>query len=286
MNKYEENTSFAERRTSAADVCANCGAALEAGQTFCPKCGAPKKAPERGVCAKCGAELQKGQEFCPNCGQKVALAGNAAAGRKKSPAKKKVVTIAVITAAVILLATLAVIFVPKIFKSAEDYMALGDYEKAFAATKTKDEKDDVLTEDIVAFCSQMAIDTLFDSASFELKDAWYRDDYGYVALRIAANNQNGNKVINYWLCSKYNGSWYLDDIFASLDEEEIYSFDSDKEAKEKKSRNYALTNTLIPLISDKSLRLSKDSIKRINALFEAELLGEVSLIDINKYKLR
>ena len=282
MNKYEENTSFAEQRTSAADVCANCGAALEAGQTFCPKCGAPKKTPERSVCDKCGAELQKGQEFCPNCGQKVALAGNAAAGRKKSPAKKKVVTIAIIAAAVILLAALAVIFVPKIFKSAEDYMALGDYEKAYAAAKTKDEKDDVITENKVAFLSKNVVDRLIDSASFELRDAWC-DDYNIVLL-VAGNNRNGNKVLNYWLYSARH--FLLYDTFTDLNEEEIYSFDSDKEAEEKKHHNQMLNNTLIPIVSDKSLKMSKDVIKRINALFEAELLDDVSLIDLNEHGLR
>ena len=282
MNKYEENTSFAEQRTSAADVCANCGAALEAGQTFCPKCGAPKKAPERSVCTKCGAELQKGQEFCPNCGQKIAPAGNAAAGRKKSPAKKKVVTIAVITAAVILLATLAVIFVPKIFKSAEDYMALGDYEKAYAAAKTKDEKDDVITENRVAFHSKNVVDRLIDSASFELRDAWCNNYY--VVLLVAGNNRNGNKVLNYWLYSA--DSFLLYDTFTDLNEEEIYSFDSDEEAEEKKFHNQLLNNTLIPIVSDKSLKMSKDGIKRINALFEAELLDDVSLIDLNEQGLR
>ena len=82
--------------TKTAEVCAKCGATLEEGQEFCPKCGTPKK--KKNVCAKCGAELQDGQEFCPKCGQKVGLAVDSNvssaidqfnAGVSKANAKKK-----------------------------------------------------------------------------------------------------------------------------------------------------------------------------------------------------
>ena len=259
MNKYEENTSFAEQRTSAADVCANCGAALEAGQTFCPKCGAPKKAPERSVCTKCGAELQKGQEFCPNCGQKIAPAGNAAAGRKKSPAKKKVVTIAVITAAVILLATLAVIFVPKIFKSAEDYMALGDYEKAYAAAKTQDEKNAVMAENAVAFSSKLVLEEFYNSAAFELRDAWISYRYSKSSI-ISISVFICSADHSYYQCgyfpetNKWAGPYVIEET-----EKELYY-------------NYVFS---------KERGVNNDSIERINALCESNQLKVATFIDLD-----
>ena len=48
---------------------------------------------------------------------------------------------------------------------------------------------------------------------------------------------------------------------------------------EKLLKNEILKSTVIPMTSDKSLKLSKDSIKRINALFESDLLDDVTLIE-------
>ena len=259
MNKYEENTSFAEQRTSAADVCANCGAALEAGQTFCPKCGAPKKTPERSVCTKCGAELQKGQEFCPNCGQKVALAGNATAGRKKSPAKKKVVAIAIIAGAVILLAALAVIFVPKIFKSAEDYMALGDYEKAYAAAKTQDEKNAVMAENAVAFCSKMVLEEFYNSAGFELRNAWI--DYNYDKSSITQ--------IFVYICSADH--LYYRCVYHAGPNEWLGPYVIEETEK----------GFYYRFVFTKESGVNNDSIERINALCESNQLKVATFIDLD-----
>ncbi len=273
MNKYEENTSFAEQRTSAADVCANCGAALEAGQTFCPKCGAPKKTPERSVCTKCGAELQKGQEFCPNCGQKVALAGNAAAGRKKSPAKKKVVTIAIIAAAVILLAALAVIFAPKIFvfKSTEEYLEMGDYEKAYRAAKTKQDKLAVIGEDAIAFCTKLA------SKRLESQVYYF---YGYCATVDSSNS--AHLIVDLYARDLSNDDdtnhpyddtnhlWYAYNKNES--EWRSITWDEYKELRGSNS-NYFYVN---------HMGLTDYCYERINALLDSHLLDDAEFLDLDK----
>lgn len=266
MNKYEENTSFAEQRTSAADVCANCGAALEAGQTFCPKCGAPKKTPERSVCVKCGAELQNGQEFCPNCGQKVALAGNAAAGRKKSPAKKKVVAIAIIAGAVILLAALAVIFAPKIFvfKSTEEYLEMGDYEKAYRAAKTKQDKLAVIGEDAIAFCTKLA------SKRFESQVYYF---YGYCDTVDSSNSAHlivNLSAVNLSNNDKANHLYYA----YNKNESEWRSITHD-EYKELHTQNgkYFFGNNI------STIEWYDD---RINDLLDSHLLDDAEFLDLDK----
>lgn len=280
---------YEEQHTNPTDVCSNCGAPLGDGQAFCPKCGTPKNAPKKNVCGKCGAELQDGQEFCPKCGQKADLqidAGvssaisqfNAGVNKTNAAAKKKPIKIAAIAAAAILIVVLAIVLVPKIFKSADDYMAVGNYEKAYTVAKTED-KDDIVAENAVAVCSNLASDGLKDSASFELRDAWYQE--GKIILLVAGNNSYGNKVTNYWYYSydEDDKEWSLYTTFTDLSEETTYSWDSDSEQLEKILKNAILKSTVIPMTSDKSLKLSKDSIKRINALFESDLLDSVALIE-------
>ena len=47
--------------------CSGCGAAMEADDAFCSKCGKP--AGGSAFCTKCGAAVQPGSLFCGKCGQ-------------------------------------------------------------------------------------------------------------------------------------------------------------------------------------------------------------------------
>ena len=48
-------------------ACRQCGAALEAGDAFCGKCGNPRQS----MCASCGAAVADDDRFCGKCGAKV-----------------------------------------------------------------------------------------------------------------------------------------------------------------------------------------------------------------------
>lgn len=62
--------------TKGLQTCPSCGAAVEAGDTFCSVCGAklavptPEPQPAAGgaVCRACGAALLEGDLYCPECG--------------------------------------------------------------------------------------------------------------------------------------------------------------------------------------------------------------------------
>ncbi len=51
-------------------ICANCGAELPEGASFCGNCGVKYVAPVIRKCSNCGAILSEGNNFCPNCGTK------------------------------------------------------------------------------------------------------------------------------------------------------------------------------------------------------------------------
>ena len=104
---------YEAQHTNPTDVCTNCGAPLDDGQAFCPKCGTPKAAaPKKNVCGNCGAELEDGQAFCPKCGHKAGIAidnnvnaainqFNAGVEKKKKKSKALPIILAVVLVAAI-----------------------------------------------------------------------------------------------------------------------------------------------------------------------------------------
>ncbi len=96
----EQHNDIAQE-TNPADVCKNCGAILENGQGFCPKCGTPKNVPDKNICAKCGAEITEGNEFCSKCGHKVGTPVDAEFNAKQTNKKKKNVVLSIVIAGLI-----------------------------------------------------------------------------------------------------------------------------------------------------------------------------------------
>ena len=62
----DSKAAFAQQPVTPAAVCPECGAGMEGGSKFCPKCGKPVN--QMVKCMKCGAMLQPGSKFCPECG--------------------------------------------------------------------------------------------------------------------------------------------------------------------------------------------------------------------------
>lgn len=277
---------YEAQHTNPTDVCKKCGAPLGDGQAFCPKCGTPKVEEKKNVCGKCGAELQDGQEFCPKCGQKAGLAVDAGvssaisqfnAGVNKINEAKKKKPVKMIIAAVVAVAVIVIgaLVAPKIFVSVEDLCAQGNYEKAYAKA-SGDEKNTVLAENVMAYLSEESSDNLKDPSSFVLRDAYYNVSYNeeedriyqQAVLYVSGSNSYGASVSNYWVwtADEY-GDWSIFGTCSSL------SLDSDDD-------DY-LTSLIAEIVieGDSAIKLSKSSVKNINAQFEADTLYEVVLID-------
>jgi ribosomal protein L40E len=301
MENYEEMNplgSVAENGavTKTAEVCTKCGATLKEGQEFCTKCGTPKK--KKNVCAKCGAELQDGQEFCHKCGQKVGLAvdSNVASaidqfnsGVAKANAKKKKTPIIIGVVLVILVLT-ALAFktvAPKIFIDMEGYMEQGKYEKAYEKAKSDDNKLKVKAENAVAVQSAYSADNLKDPSSFSLRDAYYAEnttDEGktnkQMVLYISGANSYGASISNYWLYtwSNDNNEWEYFCSVSDLSDEEYSKYDDEDEKLEKLVNNIGRSS--IKTCMKDGLKLDKDSVKRINKMFEDDTLDDVDLLDV------
>lgn len=279
---------YEEQGTNPSDVCSNCGATLGDGQEFCPKCGTKKEELTKNICGKCGAELLEGQEFCGKCGTKAGVKissetnaaidqFNANIGKKK----RKPVVIPII--AICLVVVLGILFVPKLLVTPEKLMQKGDYISAYDKAN-EDEKDMIEAANAVAVCSAMCVDSLKDSDSFDLREAWYNPSTYGLTLKVAANNSYGNSVINYWYFS-----WDSEDeeysLFASvadLDDETTYSWDDTDEKLEKILNNAA--RSLMRAMMTSTYEISSENVDNINNLFELDLLDDVELIEITRVK--
>ncbi len=93
-------------------VCANCGAELAEGQSFCPRCGTgvTPNVPAPRICTACGAELQDGSDFCAKCGKRV-NSFEMTEAKPKSQKKKTPLFIGIGAAvAVVVIAILLIVF--------------------------------------------------------------------------------------------------------------------------------------------------------------------------------
>ena len=281
----------APQYTAPVDLCSNCGAPLAAEQAFCTNCGAPRAAaPVKNFCGKCGHELTDGQAFCPVCGQRAGLAVdpgvssaieqfNAGVNKTNEAQKKKPMKVIIAAIAAIVAVAIFALMAPKIFVSVEELCAQGNYEKAYEKAKDS-EKDDVIAENNIAVCSALTVDMLKDSKSFDLREAWYNAEKGYVVLKIAANNSYGNTVINYWLFTydyDEDKEWELWDAYSDLDKETTSKYDTTEELVEKMVNNLGKDRIKASMTS--ANKLDSEGVKRINKLFAEDLLADVDQID-------
>lgn len=299
MENYEEmNPLGSEARDDTAnktdEVCSRCGAILEEGQEFCPKCGTPKKK----VCVKCGAELQEGQEFCPKCGQKVGLAVdnnvafaidqfNSDVVKANAKKKKTPIIIGVVLVIIVLAAVAFKTVAPKIFIDMEGYLEQGNYEKAYEKAKSKDDKLKVRAENAIAVQSALSADNLKDPSSFSLRDAYYMEatnDSGEttknIALYINGTNSYGASVSSYlyYIWDQDDKEWEYFCSVSDLEEEEENRYDDEDEKLEKLVNNIGRVG--IKLAMEDGMKLDKKAVKRINKMFEEDTLDDVDLLDV------
>lgn len=246
-------------------------------------------APER-ICVKCGERLLEGQNFCPKCGEK--CSGDAEVGVRfadkqphsyAEPQKKrptKVIGIGVVVLAVVV--AIIAIF-PKVFPSVNNYLADGNYEKAYSIA-TNDKKDEVIKENVIAYVAKNIPSMLKNPNSFELYDAWYDSTKQWIVLRVSGTNSYGGTVASYYYYTpERNGNdWELYCTVSDLEENtipEVNSLDDFYDKFEIVIQN-AAKSYISDVISDDSFRLGKDGIKNINYLFEEGMLDDVVLLDV------
>lgn len=277
---FQENQVYSDNANLPTETCRNCGAVLEPGQEFCPKCGTKRQENKR-VCKNCGAVLDDGQIFCASCGYK----SDPDLYPVKPPKKKrKALMITLISLASVLVCAAAAFGVIKLINpdflvSPDVLLSQGKYQAAFNAA-SNDQKNEVLRENLIAYLSEESADALKNPSSFELLDAWVEEDRTSAVLYISGTNSYGGTVSSYWYYlydeddEEYNYIASINDF----EEEETYSWD-DSDDRAEKAINNASRLLIAVMIQDDSNKLSDTGIDNINNLFKTDRLEDVQLLD-------
>lgn len=302
------------------DICRNCGAPWLPGQTACPNCGAPKTDPApvgeasadavTPTCPNCGTMLQEGQKYCPGCGQMLGAANPAGSFNTGNPTnplnpmnpmampygapvgakrKSKALPWVIVVVVVVVVAALAalVLVSSDMLASVETLCARGDYTKAYEKA-SEEEKLAVKAESIAAECSAFAVDNLKDPSSFKLREVYYYEGtndkgepYDYIALYLSGANSYGARVGSYWLFTwnDNDNEWSYFCSVSDLEWEENSDYDDEDEKWEKTVNNFG--RIMIDLAQKSGIELDKDAVKRINTLFERDMLDDVTAIYFN-----
>lgn len=277
-NNKEEGTRF----------CNHCGQKIGIEQKFCPNCGKSCEAVNViKYCNGCGEILDKNVKFCSKCGTKVPAkidiningAEKIVQSAREKMSLKKISIIAAMIIAVALMVVIGKNVIPKIFVSTETLLSIGDYQKALSKAK-KDEKNEILIENLISNICKEAEDNLRDPSSFNLRDAWYESsEKKRIVLSISGKNGMGGTVTNYWLYTYDSGDdrYELYTTISDMKDEEYKSYD-DKEDKLEKLLNNLSRSTIREIIDDDN-KIDKVVVERINGLHSEDLLKDVELLE-------
>ncbi len=188
----------------------------------------------------------------------------------------KIILICGITFLLLIIAIVCIMFVPRLQKTVDDYLAVGDYSKAYHVAKTDEEKSGVIRENTIAVCSALCLDVLKDSESFCLRDGWYDGEKNAV-IKVSANNSFGNTVVNYVLLfyDDSSCSWTIFDSYADLNNEKIASYDDIAKRFEKGVHNLGLLTIKETMLSQN--KIDKYGIDRINNIYKENALENIKL---------
>lgn len=256
----------------------------QAQQTVSQKISPPEK-----FCARCGEKLLDGQYFCPKCGKKCRCDVDSSLNSTgehfpphNTPQKRrqaKAILIGVV--ALVVIVAIAAIFL-KLFRPMNDYLAEGDYEKAYSIA-SESEKNEVVKENIIAYISKDIPSMLKNPNSFELLDAWYDSTKRWIVLYVSGTNSYGGTVASYYYYTpeRDGNGWELYCTVSDLEEDAIpeVNYSDDFYDKFEIVIQNAAKSYISDVISDNSFKLGKNGIKNINHLFDEGVLNDVMLLD-------
>lgn len=279
-----------------APTCPNCGTLLQEGQKFCPGCGQMLGAADPAGSFNTGNPMNPmnpANPMNPENPMNPANSMNPTAMPYGAPGipkrKSKALPLMIVAVVVVLIAALAtlVLVSSDTFASVATLCARGDYTKAYEKA-SEEEKPAVKGESVAAECSAFAVDNLKDPSSFKLREVYYSESTnddgefsGQIVLYISGANSYGASVSSYWLFTwdDDDNEWSYFCSVSDLEQEEYSDYDDEDEKWEKIVNNFG--RGLIGLVKGNGIELDKSAVKRINTLFERDMLDDVTAIYFN-----
>ena len=268
--------------------CSHCGKQIESDVLFCPYCGKERNSTQQVVyCRNCGEKLNTELKYCPKCGAKsttalvdIGLLENLskAKGNAKKTKKPLVAVLASVIALVAIVAT-AINIIPRIFVSQEELLTSGKYVQAYKRA-SKEEKREVLIENLLAYICNDASKKLKDPSSFYLKEAYYNPNQ--IVLFVSGTNGFGGRTGSYWYYSfiTKTQTWDFMASETDLDDDDIglSRYDTKDRATEK-IYDYIMKGIIKTIIEDEENTINEQVVERINELFKSGELKEVELLE-------
>lgn len=228
-------------------------------------------------CPECGREISDQANVCIHCGYSLKKTRKKALGRRAW----KIARIPLLVVAVFaILFAIWKLLLPDLFVSADEFLACGDYQRAYEKTADTDQKTLILTENQIAVVCQDVVDSLKDPTAFMLSEAAYIEN-SQLLLAVVGRNSYGGSVTNYWVYDyEKDGAYEYETCLTDFEQEEYYDWEDASEQAEKAEDNLWKAKIQLQLYLGEYNFLPDESLQRINALFAAGKLNDVKLIPI------
>ena len=158
------------------------------------------------------------------------------------------------------------------------YLEEANYTEAYEIAETVVEKTEIMHENIAAYECAKAADALKDPSSFVLRSIYFDSSNKKLVMEISGKNGFGGTATSYWYYTRdsVSSDFELYVTVSDLDEDKIYSWDDTYDAMEKLLKNSARED--IRRILRENNDMGKETIERINKLFENGILDDVKLV--------
>ncbi len=252
------------------DTCRHCGAALTPSELFCTQCGTPRGEKKTEPCPGCGEKLTYGQKFCPRCGKKRSWKTGVKMNLQVQQSKCILKVIGVLLVVCSLIAACVILALQSTSEPApeltvSELCAEGRYAEAYEKAEAEDRRD-IWLENSVAYLSAGILHELEQPEAFELKAAYWLEKVDsdgslsrYILFEVFEQTKYGYP--------KSNRYWVFEWVF---DYGEWSEIDSDE------------SEAIAASVKQEGAKLRLSSTKRINTLFEKNLLENIELLTVDE----
>ena len=206
--------------------------------------------------------------------------------------KKQVI---IIIGALFILGIIMLLIQSGIFKSSEDYLREGNYQKAYDKAKDEKQKENILRENTTAVLLVKISRKVDTPKTLKLRNAYEPDGARgktageYFVVYVDGGDTLGNVAGNYYVYRSdgKNGSWKLLDKVVTLEYESMRKLDKYAEKIFGKLKNYKKEKhrekprDIILRAKKAGQSLDKGSVQRINEFFQEGKLDEVKAISVD-----
>lgn len=164
------------------------------------------------------------------------------------------------------------------------YIITGQFELAY--TNAKDNKKDILFQNLIAYLCKEATDMLKDPDSFGIRELWFVEEDKHIVMEIEGTNSYGGVVSSYWLYTFDEDEKmyeFFENVELDLEKEEYSYYDDYEEEIEKLYYNIAI-DYVDDIVFEDKYHMSDNIVEVMNLIKENDALDSIELLDETKFE--